>query len=455
MKYYHYVSILAIVIIVCLQGFYVSLQYDDFMDRKITEIEKIVRNSIDEELDLRSRKDYKPDKIGEQHFYFRVATPQERKKIQGGKDKITIKSIDIMKLRKEGIASTTAEAMALISQDYMEKKGRAININVIDTIFSRHLSEKYKHAVLLLDANKKVIKKTCPQSIPKNWETTQDYAVNLQTPRFIRVAIDITPSDFIKDSILGISLSVLFALVIVGCVGYQLIVIRRKEELLHNRELSINGTIHDLKAPLNSVVALLDMLKYDIEDNETNALVQQTEDRTKSLVTMIETLLITARGTSKKIALKKEPADLCALSERAKRDVDVLYANKPHHIVIVNHTDEKIKPLVDIMYMENVMLNLIENAVKYADDGVTVDVILENTDSYISIIVKDTGWGIEKKYQKHIFEQFYRVPHKSASKGYGIGLALVKYILESHDGQISVESKIGKGSQFTITLPLT
>ena len=458
MKKYYCISILAIAIIACLQAYYISLQYREYVSRNIAEIENDARNAIDEELNLRARKNYKPDKIGEEHLYFHIVTPKEREMAEKERKKeesIRYDSIDIQKLRKEGIASSRAEAMILLSQDFLEKEGRDININVIDTIFTRNLHHKYDHAVSLLDRNKKVIGTTLKGQIPSKWAVTKDIAVNLKAPRFIRIAIDITPSYFIKGSVWSISLSLLFVLIGIGCVGYQLTVIRNKEELLHNRELSINGTIHDLKSPLNSVVTLLDFLDTEIEEEKLKSMIEQTEDRAKALATTIETMLITARGTTKRIALKKESADLNAVTERAKKDIDILFSKKPHTIEITNKMAETTRPEVDVMYMENVMRNLMENAVKYADDGVQVFVILKNDDRNISITVSDTGWGIAKKYHKHLFEQFYRVPHQNRSKGYGIGLALVKYIVESHDGHIRVKSHVGEGSMFSITLPLT
>ena len=105
------------------------------------------------------------------------------------------------------------------------------------------------------------------------------------------------------------------------------------------------------------------------------------------------------------------------------------------------------------MYMLNVLRNLMENAVKYADEGVNVEVRIRKEGNLIQTSVSDNGWGINKKEQKKIFQQFYRIPHANNPKDNGIGLALVKYIVEAHGGQIMVESEPNKGSKITFTIP--
>ena len=102
------------------------------------------------------------------------------------------------------------------------------------------------------------------------------------------------------------------------------------------------------------------------------------------------------------------------------------------------------------------MRNLVENALKYADEGVKVGIALTQEADRLSMAVSDNGWGIPARYQKKIFRQFYQVPREAdrLQKGYGIGLTQTKYIIEEHGGTIGVQSAESKGSVFTVTLPL-
>jgi signal transduction histidine kinase len=455
MKKNYYISLLAIAVIVCMQGLYISLQYNEFIKEKLSKTNNILCTSIDEELGLRSRKSYKPDKLGEQHLYYHILSDKETKEINKKKeDQIKLTPLDLNKLRKEGIANTTAEVLSLITQDIEMKKGNPINLKVLDKIFTKNLDEKYEHSILLLNSNKKIITIYGKQNVPNYWKKLKYNAIGLQSPKFITAAIDITPSEFIKESLWNLILSLLFVLIVIECVGLQLREIKRRQRLLINKEISINGTIHDLKSPLNSVITLMSFLKTRINDPDIYDMIEKTNDRTKKLASNIETILITASNKTKIIILKKENVDLAELAEKAKQDIDILFYDKPHEIKIYNNIYKGISPIADKMYLENVIRNLIENALKYSDSGVKVKIRIYNNNKYAFVNVIDNGWGISKKNQTKIFEQFYRITYDNSPKGYGIGLSLVKYMVELHGGTICVASKEGMGSQFKFSIPL-
>ena len=111
---------------------------------------------------------------------------------------------------------------------------------------------------------------------------------------------------------------------------------------------------------------------------------------------------------------------------------------------------------VDALYVTNVLRNLMENALKYSDDGVEIIVRLRKEASRLCLEVEDNGWGIERKYHKKIFDQFFQVPseHEVRRRGYGVGLAFAYYIMEAHGGCIRVKSELGKGSTFTCVFPI-
>lgn len=136
-----------------------------------------------------------------------------------------------------------------------------------------------------------------------------------------------------------------------------------------------------------------------------------------------------------------------------KTDMDILYKEKQHNIIVVDETQGTAIAYADELYIRNVMRNLVENALKYSDEGVNVRMLIRKNDNQIEVSVSDNGWGISPKDQRLIFRQFYRVQQHSQVKGYGIGLAVVKYVVEAHHGKIHVNSELGKGSCFTFTLP--
>ena len=457
MKKELFISIIAIIMISCLQGYNIYLQHHNYIQTKLAEINPIIYQSIDEELNIRQRKKFKPDTIiGTQHSFLKIYKPGEKApQPQKGESVIKMDSFDVKKLKAEGIAKSQADILLLLNQDIQEAKGNGLNLAVLDTIFYNNLQEDYKYSILLLNKEKKVIKTYGRKDIPFTWVYSQDYAVSLANPRFIRIAIHITPSQFIWNSIGTLVSSLLFVLIAAICIGYQLKEIKRKDELLRNRELSVNSIIHDLKAPINSVVMLMGVIKLKISDPNMLNLIQQTSDKAKQLVADIESILIAASGGNRRIILDPKKVNIVDLVEIAKSDVDIIYQQKEHQISIDDQTKGYSITQADHMYMLNVIRNLTENAVKYADEGVKVNIgIRKDTNNNLVVSISDNGWGISPKDQKQIFKQYYRVPHKNAPKGHGIGLALVKYVVEAHGGNISVNSELGIGSTFTFNIPI-
>lgn len=230
--------------------------------------------------------------------------------------------------------------------------------------------------------------------------------------------------------------------------------IRYKEDLLRNREVSLHGTVHDLKAPLASILLKLGFIKDSIKDADLQEMIASSERQIKNLANTIKTILITSKASESKLVINKEQVDIIELTQQAQEQIDINYASKPHAIGIHDHREENALVYADKYLIENVMHNLMENAVKYSDKEANVEVNIKQDEHFTIISVSDHGVGIDKKYQKKIFELFYRIPATHHKSGYGIGLAMVKYAVKAHGGTIKVVSEPGKGSTFTFTLPL-
>ena len=109
----------------------------------------------------------------------------------------------------------------------------------------------------------------------------------------------------------------------------------------------------------------------------------------------------------------------------------------------------------DKTHLTNAMCNLIDNAIKYSNEKPELSVKTFNRNNYLIIVISDQGIGIEKEYHKKVFDKFFRVPTGDVHdvKGFGLGLAYVKKIIEMHNGSIELQSEKGKGTTFTIALP--
>ena len=180
-------------------------------------------------------------------------------------------------------------------------------------------------------------------------------------------------------------------------------------------------------------------------------------DETKRLRFLVEKVLQMSMYDSKKAVLKKKYVDLNEMVETIAHSFTLR----------VEHTGGKVyteidaidsKMYVDEMHFQNVIFNLLDNAVKYAKADQPLNVYLRtwNTNDHLYLTIRDTGQGIKKENLKKIFEKFYRVHTGNLHnvKGFGLGLAYVKRMIDLHEGEIKVDSEYGKGTKFTIILPV-
>ena len=455
MKKYYCITILALLVVTLLQGYNVSLQYKEYTYKEIDKINSELKVTVDEEYAIRAYQNYTQYKDGKQRLYYKDMSEEDFLKAKPKKeDIININEINIQELRDKGIVETEAEAMGLLTKDRLTAKGNPINLKKLSQIFKKNLNEDFSYTLLILDENKKVIKSYGQTKDIETWQTSKPVAIGLRPTRFVQAKVDVTPSSFIINSIETLISTILLALIIVFCVGYQMTAIRYKEDLLRNREVSLHGTVHDLKAPLASILLKLGFIKDYIKDADLQEMIASSERQIKNLANTIKTILITSKASESKLVINKEQIDIIELTKQAQEQIDINYASKPHAIGIHDHREENALVYADKYLIENVMHNLMENAVKYSDKEANVEVNIKQDEHFIIISVSDHGVGIDKKYQKKIFEQFYRIPATHHKSGYGIGLAMVKYAVKAHGGTIKVVSELGKGSTFTFTLPL-
>ena len=457
MKKYYYITLVAILATICLQAIYVDALYNRYVDEKIIEIENEVQKLSTRERIIRGAlrlgevPKERPKMIRK---YVSDMTQEEidsLRRLPGGAD-----TIDVVAAQKAGVGGTTGEIADQLTQDLLLKKGFPMNLNTLDSLWNAiDTIVHYPHQFLLYDKDSILIASAGNMRSHTPHYVSRLHPIGTKGLQYLQVKVDIPMSHFLKKQIWTLVASACMMLLVLLCLLFQITVIRRKEEQLRRKELTINGTIHDLKSPLNSVIALMGWLKQTMPDGETKEMVETGRTGVKRLVSNIEALLMTARMDRQQLLLNKTRINMGEIAEGVKRELDRLYQDKPHTLCIADNLPADFSIEADSMYMECVLRNLMENSLKYADSGVRVEVILNVEDGKLQVAVKDDGWGIAPKYQKKLFVQFYRVPRigKPERKGYGIGLAQIKSIIDGHGGEIKVQSAEGKGSTFTFTIP--
>lgn len=450
-----YIAVVAAVAICCLQGLWIHNMHRVYVVQAVEMMEKAMSVSIGKEIAFRRHtspyKDPKHPKI----VYKKAEgmTPEEKKHLKGD-------TLDWDLLTRQNIGSNLSEVLIQIDQDDFIKKGKYVLLSKLDSIFLRELKRTdvvADYCILLYDKDTTTIinrigNLSVDAQLVKN---TRFFPIGTKGLQFIQVKAATSLSPFLREMFFILVQSILLILIVLGCVVYLVILIRKKDKLFKQREASVNGTVHDLKAPLNSVITLMGYLKKKLPDASLQKMVESTAAQTRNLVNDIEALLITARRDKQKIVLQKVETDLLQLVGCARESISIQYVGKPHQITLDSDFDE-VRLMLDPLYVTNIIRNLLENALKYSDEGVSVIIKVKKEKNRVVLSVEDNGWGIERKYQKKIFTQFFQVPREQVAHqhGYGVGLAYTKYIMEAHGGSISVESEPGKGSTLICKFPL-
>jgi len=228
----------------------------------------------------------------------------------------------------------------------------------------------------------------------------------------------------------------------------------RLKELDRMKSEFLSTAAHELRTLLTSILGFSEiLLKRKLDEEKKNKFLKIINEESVSLSSLINDLLDLSRiesGIGFKI--KKVPSEI---KEVILENVDFFRAQTDKHTFKVNLPDDLVKIEADKNKINQVMENLISNAVKFSPQGGEITVSIEQSEEKAKISITDTGIGIPEKDLSHVFEKFYRAENASSEAigGTGLGLAIVKYIVESHAGKIWVESKLGKGSTFSFTLP--
>ncbi len=224
------------------------------------------------------------------------------------------------------------------------------------------------------------------------------------------------------------------------------------KKLEEERSDFMHALSHDLKSPLTSITGWAQLLeKVQPLDEKGSRYVNRILAASDRMLEMIEQLLHTVdqRETGE---IVQEPCDLLQLVSRIQNDVQGAALNKSINVA-VQPQGEPYEIVADTNRMYHMILNLVDNAIKYSPTGTQVDVCLEFRATGIVILVQDDGPGIPKEDLDFVFDKYYRGKQTDSSPGAGLGLSVVKSIAEAHGGQVAVANLPERGAEFMITLP--
>lgn len=220
----------------------------------------------------------------------------------------------------------------------------------------------------------------------------------------------------------------------------------------------INNTAHELKTPIATINLALDYINNPkVVENKSmfSKYLSMIRFENKRIFDQVQNLLEVAKLERKELNIEKKPEDIHPIIKEAVAHLNLVTIESGGQINLHLHAKQT-KILANKNYFMNLIINILDNSIKYTEKSPIIDVYTENAKKCIILTVKDQGIGISKEDLAKIFDKFYRVPKGNVHdvKGHGLGLSYVKHIVDDHQAEISVKSNKGEGTTFIIEVPL-
>ncbi|WP_139135149.1 sensor histidine kinase [Roseivirga sp. 4D4] len=252
--------------------------------------------------------------------------------------------------------------------------------------------------------------------------------------------------------------SLLLLLILIAAFSYTVITINKQKKLSDLKNDFINNLTHEFKTPIFSISLASGLLRKSDEVKQSDRLLKYTElidNEGKRLKSQVDKILQMALIDSGNFKLEKKQLNLHDLIERVSKNFELIINEKQGQLILdLNAENPSI--FADETHLNNIIYNLLDNAVKYTESQPEILVSTLGTDKGITLIIKDNGIGMSEHTQKFIFDKFYRAGSGDLHnvKGFGLGLSYVKSVIEAHRGRINLNSRKNEGSEFNIYLPV-
>lgn len=252
--------------------------------------------------------------------------------------------------------------------------------------------------------------------------------------------------------------SILFTVIIIAAFYITVRTMLNQKKMSEIKSDFINNMTHEFKTPLATISLAVDALKNDKVINDKakwqyfNNIIK---DENKRMNKHVETILQAALMEKQEFRLNLVPVHIHEILAQIADNYQLQLQEKNGKIeLLLNAANDTVT--VDEVHFTNILSNLIDNAIKYSKENLVVKLVTHRTAKHFIIQVQDNGIGMSKETVKRIFEKFYRAHTGNIHnvKGFGLGMSYVKSVIDAHKGKIRVESMLGKGSTFTIEIPL-
>jgi two-component system phosphate regulon sensor histidine kinase PhoR len=334
-----------------------------------------------------------------------------------------------------------------------------LNETIKDELQKRNINLDFKYGVYGNDGLATKLKSGYYTINTKNSYKYPLFKNDEDVPEYILYVTFPTKNKHILSGISGILLlSLFFILIIIIAFSSSLYQLIKQKKLSEIKTDFINNMTHEFKTPIATINLAIDSIKNPKIINDTEKVIRYVNmirDENKRMHKQVENVLRISKLEKNQLDISTEIIDIHEVIEDAINHVSLLVDDKKgtvetHFQAITSEING------NEFHLTNVLVNILENGIKYTQGAPKIDVYTESANKFFIIKIKDEGIGMSKNVQKQVFDKFYREQKGNVHdvKGHGLGLAYVKEIVEKHHGTVFVESEKGEGSIFTVKLPL-
>ncbi|XOV92393.1 MAG: sensor histidine kinase [Bacteroidota bacterium] len=391
-------------------------------------------------------------------------SPEQVKELQ----KQNEKELEEINRQLQALSYKAEMAFSVIENVMVQEQSPLSRINPIqlDSILASELKNKgidlpYNHAVILPKEKRFIYLKNPNQKLAlQTSELRASLFPNDIVGEASELVIDFPDKEqyLLKKIWATMVSSGVLVMIIMFCFGYAMRIIVRQKKLSEMKNDFINNMTHELKTPIATISLATEALR-DKDISETPGLraryLKAIGDENLRLGDQVEKVLQMAALDRNDLNLKFEELNLKELLDEVG-EKSILQVESRKGQFKLNVDSDRLPVWGDKVHLTNVFINLVDNAIKYSPEDLFISIRAHLQDDEVVISVQDHGIGMTKESIRNIFQKFYRVPTGNIHnvKGFGLGLAYVKSIVDAHGGNITVESEPGKGSKFIVSLPL-
>ena len=227
--------------------------------------------------------------------------------------------------------------------------------------------------------------------------------------------------------------------------------VEQNEALIASRKKAVHTITHELRTPLTAITGYAGLIQKNFDADKTGIYIQNIQQSSERMREMLNTLLSFFRLDNGKEQPNISPCRISAIIHTLETEFMPIAMNKGLALIVTNRTDAVV--LTDKERILQIGNNLLSNAIKFTEDG-RVSMAMGYDDDMLKLIVEDTGTGMTEEEQQHIFGAFERLSNAAAKDGFGLGLSIVQRIVSMLGGIIRLDSEKGKGSRFTVEIPM-